>query len=94
MNYKWSQYNLATEYDNYVILTNLVYFNSFRVKKESNIYSGFLSNSVDSLSRSDKEYLYNNYFLTDSNVDEKVLCDYLLSLIHISDQERSTVRPV
>ncbi len=77
MNYKWSQYNLATEYDNYVILTNLVYFNSFRVKKESNIYSGFLSNSVDSLSRSDKEYLYNNYFLTDSNVDEKVLCDYL-----------------
>ena len=37
MNYKWSQYNLATEYDNYVILTNLVYFNSFRVKKESNI---------------------------------------------------------
>jgi len=60
MNYKWSQYNLATEYDNYVILTNLVYFNSFRVKKESNIYSGFLSNSVDSLSRSDKEYLYNN----------------------------------
>ncbi len=85
MIYKWSQYNLATEYDECVILTNLVYFNSFKIKKDSNIYTGFLSNSVEGLSDSEKEYLYNNYFLTESSVDEKILCDYLRARSVYSD---------
>lgn len=85
MIYKWSRYNLATEYDDYVILTNLVYFNSFKTKKDSKIYISFLNNSVEGLNDSHKEYLYNNYFLTDSNVDEKILCDYLRSRSVYSD---------
>ena len=85
MIYKWSQYNLATEYDECIILTNLIYFNSFKIKKDSNIYTGFLSNSVEGLSDSEKEYLYNNYFLTESSVDEKILCDYLRARSVYSD---------
>lgn len=42
MTYKWSQYNLATECDDSVILTNLVYFNSFKTKKIQIFISIFL----------------------------------------------------
>lgn len=77
MEYKWSRFILENGDGENAILVSLMYFDSFRLSRNSLMYGSYKLGDVDILSDKEKEYLYNRHFIVEKDVDEIEFCDFV-----------------